>query len=63
MVVKDLEWRSFSGNSSDFHFKTLSPKGYGARWEVQRGTNELNVSFRGFLEPTRPGGHEAGWVH
>ena len=35
-------------------------QGYGARWEVGE---DHGVKFRGFLEPSFAGGHEAGWRH
>eukprot|EP00762_Andalucia_godoyi_P006926 ANDGO_08262.mRNA.1 hypothetical protein len=54
-------------------FEIRDPGGYGARWvilpsvqdpaDVAQLTACSTVSFRGFLEPPMPNGHEAGWRH
>jgi len=57
---------TFGGNDGEPFLEVRVASGYGARWKADWTRNGLrphNVSFRGFLEPQMPDGHERKWRH
>lgn len=58
-------------NESEFIIEIRVKEGYGARWICQQINNkqnsgefqELDIKFRGFVEPMMINGHEVGWKH
>jgi len=68
-LMKNTVWiniHMFSGMEQPV-LEIRNSAGYGARWKAEWRTNEgdipTTVTFRGFLEPHMPGGHEIGWKH
>lgn len=65
-LLRDAAWiniHTFGGKTLPF-LEVRVASGYGARWKIE--STELDaskVSFRGFLEPQMPDGHERNWRH
>lgn len=77
-LLNDVVWRNVHTLPHDVTaFEVRCSSGYGARWAVSSsvaaawddaGLPEVDalyrgVTFRGFLEPHDPHGHENGWIH
>ena len=56
-------------HDKEFIVELRVKEGYGARWICQLQDNnqghldELDIKFRGFVEPMMANGHEIGWKH
>lgn len=65
-LLSDAAWinmHTFGGNTLPF-LEVRVASGYGARWKLESTQmSACKVSFRGFLEPQMPDGHERNWKH
>ena len=68
-LLENAAWiniHAFGGNDGDPFLEVRVASGYGARWTMDwsnTGNQVHHVSFRGFLEPQMPDGHENRWRH
>ena len=68
-LLQNAAWiniHTFGGHDGEPFLEVRVASGYGARWKADWTTDPVcpsNVSFRGFLEPQMPGGHERKWRH
>jgi hypothetical protein len=68
-LLQNAAWinvHTFGGNDGDPFLEVRVASGYGARWKADWTTDPIrprHVSFRGFLEPQMPDGHERKWRH
>jgi hypothetical protein len=61
-LLREAAWiniHTFGGTTDPF-LEVRVASGYGARWKLELSSG---VSFRGFLEPQMPNGHERKWRH
>ena len=65
-LLRNAAWiniHTFGGNTLPF-LEVRIASGYGARWKIESTEmSACDVSFRGFLEPQMPDGHERKWRH
>ena len=68
-LLNDAVWtniHTFGGMPKGYLvFEVRIASGYGARWRANYANpvRPREVTFRGFLEPQMPDGHEKGWKH
>jgi hypothetical protein len=60
-LIDDLQWMNVHALPHDTYvFEIRNSLSYGARWHLDA---LCKATFRGFLEPVTPDGHENGWLH